>query len=235
MKGLTISLAPLMLSVFFGAGCGGATEDQYNPVINPTDFVAEVDNPYFPLQPGTTFVYQGQTEEGTERNEVVITDKAKSILGVTAVVVWDRVWLNDLLIEETFDWYAQDKEGNVWYFGEEVNNYKDGVLKDHAGAWEAGVAGAKPGIIMKAAPRVGDTYRQEYYKGEAEDMADVLSLAQTVLVPWGSFTKCLETRDWTPLDPGHVEHKYYAPGIGLVLETLEGGSERVELVEVKTA
>jgi hypothetical protein len=235
MKLLKVLVVPIMLGVLFAVGCSGATEKAYKPVINPADFVAEIDNPYFLLKPGTAFIYQGETEEGTEQNEMTITNKTKIIIGVTTTVVWDRVWLNDELIEETYDWYAQDKEGNVWYFGEDVNNYENGKLKDHAGAWEAGVDGAQPGIIMEASPRVGDSYRQEYYKGKAEDMAEVLSLSETASVPYGSFKDCLKTKEWTPLEPDIAANKYYAKGIGFVLEiAVKGGSERVELIDIKT-
>lgn len=207
----------------------------YNPTIDPADFVAEIDNAYFPLKPGTTFIYQGDTEEGTERNEMVVTKDTKAVLSVTNIEVWDRVWLEDELIEETYAWYAQDKEGNVWYFGEDSKEYEDGVVVSTTGSWEAGVDGAKPGIIMWANPQVGNSYRQEYYKGEAEDMAEVLSLNEAVSVSYGSFEDCLKTREWTPLEPDIVAHKYYAPGIGFLMEiVVGGGSEQVELIDIRT-
>jgi hypothetical protein len=116
---------------------------------------------------------------------------------VIATVVWDREWLNDALIEETYDWYAQDKEGNVWYLGEDSKEYENGKAANSKGSWEAGVDGAKPGIIMKGDPKIGDSYRQEYLKGKAEDMADVVALSESVAVPFGTFTDCLKTRDWS--------------------------------------
>ena len=204
-------------------------------MIDPADFVAEIDNPFFPLTPSTTFIYLGETPEGTEHNEVVVTKETKEILGVTTVVVWDKVWLDDELIEETYDWYAQDKEGNVWYFGEDSKEYEDNVVVSTAGSWEAGVDGAQPGIIMEANPQVGDSYRQEYYQGEAEDMAEVLSLNETASVQYDYFTDCLMTKEWTPLEPGVTAHKYYAPGVGFVMEVgVEGGSERLKLIDIKT-
>jgi hypothetical protein len=228
------------LAAIFLVGCSsnsltnGTVDETYNPIINSADFVAKVDNPYFPLKPGTTFIYQGETEDGIERNEIVVTDQTKNILGITTIVVWDRVWLEGELIEETYDWYAQDKDGNVWYFGEDSKEYENGKVLSAKGSWEAGVDGAKPGIIMKANPQIGDSYRQEYYKGEAEDMADVLSLNESVSVPYGSFENCLKTKDWTPLEPDVVEHKYYALGVGVVLEVMvKGETQRVELVDIR--
>lgn len=212
------------------------TDETDNLMINPANFVIRIDNQYYPLTPDTTFIYEGDTEDGIERNEVYVTDRTKEILGVTCIVVRDRVWdKDDKLVEETFDWYAQDKDRNVWYFGEDAKEYEDGVVVSTKGSWEAGVDGAEPGIIMKAKPKIGDSYRQEYYKGVAEDMAEVLSLEESASVPYGSFDNCVMTKEWTPLEPDVVENKYYAPGVGEVLAIMvEGGSERWELVDIKT-
>ena len=148
-------------------------------------------------------------------------------------MVRNRVTLDGELVEETFDWYAQYRDGNVWYFGEESNDYENGVVVSIKVSWEAGVNGALPGIIMHANPQVGDPYRQEYYAGEAEDMGQVLSVTESVVVPYGSYGGVLKTTDWTPLEPGKVEHKFYAPGIGLILEAMaEEGSGRVELIDI---
>jgi hypothetical protein len=157
-------------------------------------------------------------------------------MGVTTLVYHDRAWLNDMLIEDTKDYLAQDGQGNVWYFGEDVDNYEDGRLKDHAGAWLAGVDGAQPGIWIKASPQVGDSYRQEYYKGEAEDMVNVVSTGETVATSLGTFTGCVKTYDWTPLEPAAKEHKYYCPQVGgaVLIEDLTEGT-RTELVETKRA
>ncbi len=206
----------------------------YNPTINPLDFVSVVNNPYYTLTPGTTYTYQGKTKEGTEKIITVVTNKTKKIMGVTNVEVWDRVWLDGSLIEETYDWYAQDKEGTVWYFGEDSKEYENGKVISTKGSWEAGVNGAKPGIIMEADPKVRDTYRQEYYQGEAEDMADVASLGDTVTIPFGTFTKCLKTRDWSKIDPKLNEYKYYCPDAGnLALEVAIDSGEKVELINVE--
>ncbi len=215
-------------------GDGNVPDTTYNPVIAPANFVEKIDNPYFHLTPGITFIYQGESEDAPERVEVNITNETKVILGVTCIVVRDRVWIDDELAEDTFDWYAQDKDGNVWYFGEDSREMEDGVVVSTQGSWEAGVDGAKPGIIMKATPKVGDSYRQELYTGVAEDMGEVLGLNESVTVPFGTFENCLKTKDFTPLEPGVAEHKYYAPGVGFIKSvTVEGGVGQVELVEIR--
>jgi hypothetical protein len=212
----------------------------YAPEIDPSNFVKEVDNPYFPLEPGTTWVYEGKTPEGTERVEDTILRETKRVMGVECVVLRDKVWLNGELIEDTVDWHAQDKEGNVWYFGEYTKEYENGKVVSTEGSFEAGKDGALPGIIMPADPKVGDSYRQEYYKGEAEDMAEVISLRGTglndaVSTPYGSFSEdVLVTKDWNPLEPEILEHKYYAPGVGLVGETkITGPAEKIELIDLE--
>lgn len=176
------------------------TTPVYAPAIAPADFVTAIDNPFFPLRPGTTFVYEGKSEKGNEHNEVYVSHDTKVIAGVTCAVISDTVMVDGQLVEMTLDWYAQDKQGNVWYFGEDTKEYTDGKVVSTAGSWQAGADGAQPGIIMEARPKVGDSYRQEYYKGEAEDMAEVLSLTESVTVPEGSYTNVLKTREWTPRD-----------------------------------
>ncbi len=136
------------------------------------------------------------------------------------------------VVEDTLDWYGIDKRYNIWYFGEIALNFEDGELADIEGSWTSGVDGAKPGIIMKADPQVGDVYRQEFLLGDAEDMGEVLSLTESARVPYGAFDNCLMTKDYTPIEPGVFEHKYYAPGIGPVLEVNPETGERVELVEI---
>lgn len=201
----------------------------------PAAFVSVVDNPLHPLIPGTIRVYESETDEGTEEIVVEVTQDTKVILGVSTTVVRDRVYLDGELIEDTYDWFAQDSEGNVWYLGEDTCEYEDGECVSTAGSFEAGVDGAEAGIVMWSDPgsHVGKTYRQEYYEGVAEDTGKVLRLNVSVDVAYGSFTGCLETMDWTPLEPGAREHKFYCPGIGLVLEVSpSGGRSRQELVDV---
>lgn len=209
--------------------------DPYNPVIHPADFVATITNPYMPLTPGTTFIYDGESDGEHEHVEVDVTHETKEILGVTCTVVRDRVWLDEELVEVGDDWLAQDKKGNIWYFGEYVEDIEDGKVVSTAETWEAGVDGARAGIMMRANPQIGIAYRVEYSAGLAEDMAEVLSLSEVVSVPSGTYNNCLKTKDWSPLVPGNIENIYYAPGIGAVLAVdVEGGTARVELVEITT-
>jgi hypothetical protein len=189
----------------------------YDPPFNPDTFVSKVGNKYFTLEPGTKFTYQRNTSKGIERTEVTVLKETKTVMGVTTVVVWDRVWLNGKLKEDTRDWYAQDNDGNVWYFGEAVGNYVDGKLTSYTGSWEAGVRGAKPGIVMPANPRVGLTYRQEHAKGEAEDMGTIVALGKQVRVPHGTFNDCVQTRDWSRIERTANEFKYYCSEVGFVV------------------
>ena len=207
-------------------------DEPYFPAINPAKFTNVIDNDYLPWTPGTKTVFE-QTVGGQEHTEVTVLNDTKVVMGVTCVVVRDTVSLNGAVIEDTYDWYAQDDEGNVWYFGEDSKGYKGGEVVSTAGSWEAGVDGAMPGIVMLSHPEVGLSYRQEYFKGEAEDMAVVVSLNESAVVEYGSLHDLLMTSEWTPLEPRVVEHKWYAAGIGVVLEqTVRGGSERVELTQV---
>jgi hypothetical protein len=205
---------------------------RYAPEIDPRNFVESVTNPFFPLVPGQTKVFEKVTDEGTERIEVTTTHDTKRILGVECLVVQDTVTLDGVLIEDTEDYFAQDRAGNVWYFGELVMNFEDGELTDLGGSWRAGVDGARPGMIMKAMPAVGNVYRQEFLANEAEDAARVTALGRTVSVPFGVLKGCVETLDFTPLEPGHVERKFFAPGVGLVLEIDVETGERSELIAV---
>jgi hypothetical protein len=204
------------------------------PLPPPGDFVRRIDNVFLPLVPGTRFVYRGTKDGAAAEVSVLVTRRTKTIVGVHAIVVIDRATVGGRPEEKTFDWYAQDKRGNVWYFGENSFNYVNGTWVRNEGSWEAGVDGARPGIVMEARPRVGDTYRQEYYPAHAEDMARVLSRNATVSVPYGRFEHALKTQDWTPLEPGVAEHKFYARGVGEVRSVMvRGGSEEMELVSVR--
>jgi hypothetical protein len=248
MKRIILLSAILGSMVIFAAGCGGTsgsaggsagttqktTQTAYSPHINPADFTTTIDNKYFPLKPGTTFVYRGKTKDATEGDIVAVTTDTKRIMGVECVVVNDKVTEDGKLTEQTYDWYAQDKEGNVWYFGEDSKEFENGKVTSTEGSWDAGKNGAKPGIIMPANPKVGQTYRQEYSKGVAEDRARALKLDGSTSVPYGSFDHVLVTYEWTPLEPNIAERKYYAPGVGTVLEVaVKGPMERLELVDVK--
>jgi hypothetical protein len=196
------------------AGCTSSSSQKeqkaYSPHIDPAEFTTKIDNEYFPMKPGTTFLYEG----GTQRGQMSVTNQTKKVMGVECVVVDHKEWEGDMLIERTYDWYAQDEQGTVWYFGENTKEYENGKVVSTKGSWEAGVDGAKPGIIMQAHPKVGQSYHQEYYPGEAMDMARVMSLEASARVPYGSFDEVLETREWTPLQPGFSERKYYVRGVG---------------------
>jgi hypothetical protein len=197
--------------------CKTLGKGPYNPSIDAGDFVTGITNQYFPLTVGSTYIYEGLTEKGNERVEVRVTNETKVILGVTCVAVRDTGYVDGTLEEDTIDWYAQDKSGNVWYFGENSLEYdQDGLIVSLEGSWIAGVDGAKPGIIMKATPTVGDLYRQEFALGTAEDMAEVLALNQSVTVLAGTYSNCVKTRDFSPLEPDVNEYKFYAPGVGNV-------------------
>jgi hypothetical protein len=212
------------------------TAERYTVDIVPADFTAVVDNPYYPLTPGTRYIYEGETEEGLERIEIEVLAETKEVMGVTTTVVRDTAYLNGEVIEDTFDWFAQDRTGNVWYFGEDTKEYEDGEVVSTTGSWEAGVDGALPGIVMYANPaeHIGETYRQEYYEGEAEDMGQLLSATERVNIPFGSFENVVQTLDTTPLEPDMREHKFYAPGVGLIQEVNLESGEMVALVEMVT-
>lgn len=243
MKRLALLLLLALLPAALAAGCrdeekatgdAGGGEEPYSVEIDPADYLSGIDNPYLPFKPGTNWVYEGETDEGTERIEVTVTDDTKTVMGVTCVVVWDRVWVDGELVEDTRDWYAQDKDGNVWYFGEDSKEIENGEVVSTGGSWEAGVDGALPGIVMYADPVVGESYRQEYYKGEAEDMAKLLSLDETVELDMGTYENCYQIEEWSPLEPDVTEHKFYARGIGVILEeVVEGGEGRIEMIEFR--
>lgn len=211
----------------------------YNPVIQPSDFTTTIDNPYFAIPVGKKLVYEGQTPEGPERIEILVPGWTREVMGVETLVFWDRVYLNGQLIEDTRDYLAQHKgTGDVWYFGEHVDNYENGKLIDHEGAWLADVNGAQPGIWFTGKPQVGLEYRQEYYADKAEDAARVESVGETVTVPAGTFTDCVKVFEHSPLFTA-TAHKYHCREVGgTVLEVdLPDPPDRVEeqrteLVEV---
>jgi hypothetical protein len=225
----------LLLSLAVGVAVLAAANDdaRYEPHIEPATFSTAITNPYLPLRPGTRWTYEGQTEDGLERKVVEVTDETRMVMGVRCVVVHDVVTLDGQVHEETVDWFAEDRSGAVWNFGEATRKRRADGSFTPAGSWEAGVGGALPGVVMPARPAPGGPYRQEYLPGEAEDMARVLTVTETLRVRFGFFQDVLVTRDWSPLDPGVVEHKHYAAGVGLVREeAVEGESSRVDLVDL---
>jgi hypothetical protein len=209
-------------------------DTNYNPVIKPENFVDSVTNNYFPLRPGTVYTYQSQTGDGLETIVVTVLADTKIVAGVKCTVVRDVVSLGGQMIEDTYDWYAQDKDGNVWYMGEDVSNYENGVLVDKEGSFEAGIDGAKPGITMLAHPVLEMPYRQEYYFNHAEDWGKVVAVGVSVSTTYGPFAGCLKTADWNALEPDSpLEYKYYAPEVGLVREEIEGSSEFADLISIE--
>jgi hypothetical protein len=197
---------------------------------DPANFAAGVPNPFFPLTRGTHWSYRQQTPDGVETSEVDVTFDTKRILTVTTAVVHDQVFLNGELSEDTFDWYAPDNDGNVWYFGEDTKEIVGGVPVSTAGSWQAGKNGAQAGIIMLAHPMTGDTYLQENSPGVVGDMARVKSLNETVTVPLNTFSGCLKTQEFTSLEPGARAFKFYAAGVGTVLEAENHKGGPVELI-----
>jgi hypothetical protein len=205
---------------------------EYEPNVDPADFVAVIDNPRLPFRPGERWVYEGESDGELERIEVTVLDEKRTVMGIEATVVRDTVTIEGELVEDTYDWYAQDRDGNVWYLGEDTKEYEGGQVVGTEGAWEAGVDGALPGIVMPAVPKVGDAYRQELYEGEAEDLAEIVRDGVSETVAGGAFDDLLVIEEWNPLDPEAVEEKYYARGVGMVLEVkTRGGDARIELVE----
>ena len=197
--------------------------------IDPADFVSAIDNPYFPLQPGTTFVYENPGKDAFDT--FIVTHDTKVIDGVTCTVIHDIAYEDGEVTEDTFDYHAQDKYGNVWYFGEDTKELEDGKVVSTEGSWRAGVDGAQPGIVMEAHPQVGDTYKQEDAPGVAEDRAQVVGFNGTADVPYGMFSDLLDTKEFNPLEPGVVEHKLYALGIG-VIDGVENTGDFDHLVKI---
>jgi hypothetical protein len=222
-----------LLGLLFAGGCGSS--EAQPPAKTARQYVQRVDNQWFPLTPGTALVYRGTEDEDRLRDVFAVTNRTKMIQGAPCTVVEDRLYRDGRLAERTTDWYAQDAEGNVWYFGEETAEVdKNGKVTNTEGSWQAGVDGAEAGIFMPAHPKVGQSFRQEFYKGHAEDHFRILSLTASVGVPYTSSEHAMLTKEWTPLEPDVVDHKYYVRGVGTVKEqTVKGGNELLLLVEVR--
>ncbi len=212
-------------------GCSNSsTGPTYDPQL-PTVWASAVTNPYFPLVPGTVLQYAGQTPDGLETIRTTVMAAPRTVNGVPALEVHDEVFLDGNLIEDTYDWYAQDTVGNVWYLGEDSKEILNGQVIGTTGSWEWAVNGALPGIQMWADPRahVSEKYRQEYSKGVAEDFGKVLRLSQSITVPAGSYTGCIVTEDLNALKPSApIEEKSYCPQVGLV-RSVDLGDPAIEL------
>lgn len=251
---LVIPLALLTLAGGCGSSGGGSTSSTsassattsapslapvkgaYSPAIDPANFVTTIDNRYFPLQPGTAFHYKGLAEDGKtpQTDNEVVTDQTKMILGVRCTAVRDTVSSHGHPIERTFDFYAEDSSGNVWYMGEDARDLHNGRFVKAKDSWQSGVNGAQPGIIMPGSPQQGDAYRQEYYPGHAMDQSRVIGSGRHVTVPAGSYKNALFTEETAPsVDPGVAERKWNVAGIGVVREkVVSGNHERLWLVSV---
>jgi hypothetical protein len=206
--------------------------------LKPEDFTLEIDNPYWPMRPGSRWEFlETDTKGHRERVVTEVTNRTKmTAAGIKARVIRDAATEDGKPAEITDDWYAQDKDGNLWYFGEAVNNYENGKLVDHEGSWEAGVRGAQAGIAMPANPKPGQTYRQEYSKGVAEDHGSVVTVGkERVEVPFGFFNKgVLMTRDTAPIEPKVQELKFYAPNVGPILSVhTDGAGGRAQLIRYR--
>jgi hypothetical protein len=225
--------AALALVATLCAACGSGDSSSPHAAQQRT-YVDRIDNPWFPLKPGTTFVYTGVKDDQPARDVVTVTNKTKTLDGVRCTAVRDLLYLRGRLHERTTDWYAQDSEGNVWYCGEATAELdKAGRVTTKEGSWEAGVGGARAGIFMPAHPRAGQRFRQEYFKGHAEDHFQVLSVSTSIVVPYTAAAHALQTKEWTPLEPDVLDHKYYIHGVGLAKEeTIKGGDEHMELMDV---
>jgi len=242
--GIAIGLlaAALGIAACGGDGSGGGSGDTSTaasssqlpqgsePVnLDPADFTTDITNQYWPMSPGSRWVYrETDGKGGVQRVVVTVTDQTKVIDGVTARAVHDVVSEDGQPVEVTDDYYAQDSSGTLWYLGENTAEYENGKVSSREGSFEAGVDGAQAGVILPGDPQVGQSYRQEYKAGEAEDQGKILTLDGTVTVPFGHFTGALGTEDSNPLD-GSVEHKFYAKGVGPV-QTLDVGTKGQEVL-----
>jgi hypothetical protein len=227
--GAAFAAVALAAALSVGAGPGTSARPP------ASSFTARVDNPWFPLRPGSTYVYRGRKDGRAARDVMTVTHVVARIDGVPCVVVRDRLWLDGRLEERTTDWYSQDAGGNVWYFGEDTAELdRHGRVTNTDGTWRAGRNGGRSGIFMFAHPRVGQQAQQEYTRGQAADHFAVVRLGATVRAPYVSSRHALLTKEWTPLEPGVLDHKLYVRGVGTVLEqTVRGGDERLELVSLR--
>lgn len=244
LAGALIATLALGLGVGWSTSAGAASTGDglpvfgpgrdYHPTINPANFSPNVDNPYFPLEPGTVFVYSGTKDDKAAVNVVTVTSKTKLIDGVRNRVIEDRLFLNGRLEERTRDYYSQDNGGNVWYFGEDTAVLDEhGNVVDTEGSFHAGVDGAQPGVYMQAHPELNRRFRQEWYAGHAADQFKAVNLNASVTVPFVSSQHALKTAEFTGLEPGVLDNKFYVKGLGQVTErSASGPVEKLVLVDI---
>jgi hypothetical protein len=217
---------------------GGACKAPYSVPVDPANFKTPtgapnaIDNPYFPLAPGMSWTYEGFKEGESLSDVMTVTGDSKTLMGVPLTVVRDTAYQDGIKAEDTFDWYAQDDAGNVWYFGEDTREFdENGNVTSTEGSWEAGHNGNLPGILMLAHPHSGATYRQEFGIDVAVDESTVLSLHRHLTVPFDSYANVIETKEYSCIEKG-VDHKWYAPGVGNIKElAVANGQEMIELVD----
>ena len=238
MRSIAVASAVLVLAACGGGGSKSTSSSApalpqgTKPVqLDPADFSTNIDNPYWPMRPGSHWVYREVENGEAQRVDVTVTNRTKTLHGIEARVVHDRVSQHGETVEDTYDWYAQDSAGNLWYMGEDTAEYENGKLKTKEGSWAYGVDGAQPGVVVPASPKQGMSYREEYYAGHAEDAAAVLNIGSQVQVPFGRFQDAMLTRNFSTIEPTVEEMKLYAKGVGPVMELLvSGGSGRTELL-----
>jgi hypothetical protein len=230
-----LSFLVLLIPVLIVLGVFSKVLQNRKNYVNPRDFSTNITNKYFSLPVGKKFIYEESTEEGLERKEVSATGETNNVMGVETLVLYDKVYLNGKLKEDTKDYIAQYKNGDVWYFGEDVDNYDNkGNFANHSGAWIAGVNGANPGILIKQNPKIGETYQQEFYPNEAEDRITVMATDETVVTKLKTYEGCLKTYDWSPLDPTSVDNKYYCPEVATIVSEVDLlNGDRSELLEIQ--
>ena len=225
----------VLAAVLALSACGGNSsslpDGTKSVKLDPSKFTTEIDNPYWPMRPGSHWVYSEVEDGEAQRVDVTALDRTKTLGGVTARVVHDQVTRKGQVLEDTYDWYAQDSDGNVWYLGENTKEYENGKVKTTEGSWAYGVDGAQAGVVVPADPEQGLKYREEYYAGHAEDAAEVLNTTSQVQVPYGRFKDAVLTRNFSSLEPTVEEMKLYAKNVGPVMELLvSGGTGRTELL-----
>jgi hypothetical protein len=235
IRSLAVAIAALAL-----AACGGESKSSSSsslpqgtkPVkLDPADFTTNIDNLYWPMRPGSHWVYREVENGEAQRVDVTVTNRTRPLGGIEARIVHDRVSQSGETLEDTYDWYAQDSAGNLWYLGEDTAEYENGKLKTKEGSWAYGVDGAQAGVVVPTNPKQGMKYREEYYADHAEDAAEVLNVGSQVEVPFGRFKDAMLTRNFSTIEPTVEEMKLYAKGVGPVMELLvSGGSGRTELL-----